>query len=72
MKIGSVIAAGIVGQTGVFEMKNFDPFTIAFWATLVGLILFAVLASFAGESIQDKLNQIRWHGIGKRIHLKEQ
>lgn|GEM_PF-7052882 len=61
--LGSYSVAGI----GVFEMQNWNPFTIAFWATLTGICFYSLIGGALGaalfKSIKHKIKQ--WHGTGQ-------
>ena len=73
MKIGEAIGSFTVSLTGVFQMVNFNPLTVSFWATITGIFVFAVFAGYAGESIQINLNKfMKWIFHGRRKYLREQ
>ena len=61
--IGSFSTAGV----GVFQMTNFNPFTISFYATLTGIFLFSLIVGVLGAAffgrIKKQVNQ--WRGIGQ-------
>ena len=66
--IGSFLPAGV----GVFQMQNFNPFTLAFWATLLGILVFSVIGGTIGMVLTEtiKKKKARWNGTGQ-IHLKQ-
>ena len=61
--LGSFSTAGV----SVFQMKNFDPSTMAFWETILGALVFTIAGAVGGYFIHFRINKIlkRWTGIGK-------
>jgi len=67
--IGSYLPAGV----GVFQMQNFNPFTLAFWATLTGILFYSMVGAAVAMLLTDtiKKKKSQWNGTGQ-IRLKPQ
>ncbi len=66
---GSFFPAGVC----VFQMENFNPFTLSFYATLTGILIYSIIGGIIGVAITDtiKKKKAQWNGTGQ-IHLKPQ
>lgn len=67
MNIGLYIGTFSTSAICVFEMKNFNPFTLAFWATIIGVcvlsFIFGSVGSALTRTIKKELKQ--WHGTSR-------
>lgn len=60
--IGSFATAG----TAVADVKNFDPFTLSFWATMVGVLVWSIVGGLIWELITGRLKiNVTWDGTGR-------
>lgn len=67
ISIGSFSTAAV----NVFQMENFNPFTLVFWSTLTGIFFWSVVGGLIGLIIFEGLkSKLKWHGIGQ-IHSKD-
>lgn len=64
---GSFGTAGL----GVFQMQNFNPVTLSFWSTLVGILFFSVIAGALGAAFFSNIKKqiTQWLGTGQ-IHSR--
>lgn len=64
---GSFGTAGV----GVFQMVNWNIFTISFWGTLVGILFFSFISGALGAAFFGKIKKqiTQWLGTGQ-IHSK--
>lgn len=66
--VASTVGTFTTSTVGVYGMQNFNPFTMAFWATLTGILLFSILSGLitglAFEGIKTQLK--KWHGTGQK------
>ena len=65
--LGSLVIAAL----NVSQMKSFNPFTLIFWATLTGIIVWSILGALAAMVLFDVIEKLKnkWIGAGK-IHSK--
>ncbi len=66
--------AGALLSTGasVSTMKNFNPLTLSFWATMIGILVIAVVVQFVWEAVQKDIEKLlkKWHSGMRKQHLK--
>lgn len=52
--IGSFSTAGL----SVFQMENFNPATLAFWETVLGIAIFTIAGGIGGFYIHQRLEKL--------------
>ena len=70
--VGGLSAQFLTTGSCVATMQNFNPLTLSFWATLIGIIAIGIIAGFVGEAIQKDFYKLvkKWHSGTRKQHLK--
>lgn len=76
----SGVASYGIAVPSVFQMKNFDPTTLAFWETIVGMLVFIIVLGTALWLVQENMKEFKgriiskfrkkWNGTGGSTLLK--
>ena len=59
---------------GVGEIRNYDPRSLIYWASLIGIVIMAILAGFGAKLFEEDVKQLkeRWTGKnGKNGQLRD-